>query len=207
MIRRIFIGALAALLLIGMTPQQEYVLLLSGAPLFSAWNAADASAGVAITNGNKTATLTATSANGVRGTASKTSGKQYLEFTIGTTSADYSVGFANTTWPETNSNGLGGDNNSVAIYASGQIFLNNSAIATGTGFSSGHVVGMEVDYGAQSVGFRTDTGAFTTVSFAGINAGPYFPAFWDAVTGDSTTLNTGGTSFTGALPSGYSAWH
>lgn len=192
------------------------LLLAPCAALATTWSTTDKTASITLSGGNDTATVASAAQSGVRSTTSKSASKIYMEFTSGP-NGGAGVGFANSTWSETDANGLGGDLNSVGIAANGQVFINNAVANTVASFANGDVVSMAIDFGGQKVAFRTNAGnwnnnvandpATGATSFSTLNAGPYFAAFGDGSTvNDAATANFGGSAFAQSVPSGYVAW-
>lgn len=194
---------------------------VTAAPTGSTWNPADR-LNITLSGGNLTAACSSASpGSGVRSVTGYTTGKYYWEATmtgwIGTacgpgvalSSATYSIGLT-----ATGSAGLtkaGGGTN-------GAIYVNGSAVGINMGFrSSGEIVGIAVDIGAQLIWFRiapsgnwnnsgtanpaTGTGGISISSIAGT----LHAAFLPSNTSDICTANFGATSFSGAVPSGFTA--
>lgn len=128
----------------------------------------------------------------------------------------YSLGLATASWNETDTNGPGSDTTSLAIDIGTTIWFNNvSTTSAHPAIAGGDTVGLALDLDATKLYIRVNGGAFTGdpvagtggYSFAGIDAGPYFPLF-SAVThvGDAATINGGSSAFRDTAPAGYTAW-
>jgi hypothetical protein len=159
---------------------------------------------------NSAKTIQQTSA-GTDQTASTgySSGKHYFELTCVT--ADTNDGF------------VGLEGNSGAIFTGlttdGSLFNSGGTVGTMTATTAGQVVGVSVDAtnhllwiknvstGSNWNGSGTDDPATGTggISFA---AGTIYPCVGaSSSTGQKYTLNTGGSAFTGTMPSGFSEWY
>jgi hypothetical protein len=182
------------------------------------WNTADKTANVTLSGGSLTATLTSAAYGGVRADTSA-SGKIYFEIAVNTVpSVNIGIGWANAT--ASLSTYTGQDNNSWNWFfytGTGNVWINNGPIlGTGEAAVQTEVLGIAFDTtaklgwvrvknsrwnGSATADPATGTGGF---SVSGLNAGPYFPCFNSNVNGASITANFGASSFTYAIPSGFS---
>jgi len=182
-----------------------------------------------MSNGNLTATHNAaTTADGVRSTALKTSGKYYFEVTRGVNGAN--PGGATCFMGIILSTGLVGDpatgTNVSACYPNqaGGVYSNNTFTnkTVGAAVAPGDLVGIAIDLDNRKAWFcknnlnwlnavigsenpATNTGGVV------IAAGSWTPAVGflgsGAVVGDSFTANFGASAFSGTVPSGFtSGW-
>jgi len=169
---------------------------------------------------NLTATNTSNATAAVRSTTAQSTGKFYVEFLIGSTfsGSNAAVGMANSTQSLSAFFGSSG-NNSFGYFANGNIYLNGGFTTTIQTYSTGHRIAMAVDVGAEKVWFKnlttssnwnnsgTDNPATGTGGFSFAAAtGSYFVGGSTSNTNDQFTVNFGASSFTGSLPSGFSAW-
>jgi hypothetical protein len=171
---------------------------------------------VTLSNGNLTATSSSGGGAGVRAIAGATSGKYYFEITVTTFSFGY-VGILNAGASLSTGNTTGG----VAVNSGRVVSVNNTTTGTNIG-SSSNTIGIAVDLANSLIWFRdgavgswnaisgtannpaTGTGG---ISFSAIAGSAMRPAFISAFTsGQVVTANLGGSSFLGAVPSGFSAW-
>lgn len=191
-------------------------LALATIPTVSTWNPADKSAGIALSNGNLTATRTAGN-SGVRGNTARASGKYYLEFTIVQTSDAWTkVGFADAAYVL--GSGVSNNNDYVLLGNTGAVSWNDIQRGNASAYAAGNVVGAALDFGNNAVWFRTGAGiwnngagnnpATNTGGFVitAVTANSLFPYFAADTTNDAVTLNTGGTAFANAVPSGFLPW-
>jgi len=82
----------------------------------------------------------------------------------------------------------------------------------------GNVICVAIDLTAQTIWMRVNGGNWNLsgtadpatgvggVSFAGINAGPYFPAISSSDNGSIATANFGATAYAQTAPSGFGNW-
>jgi len=187
-------------------------------PSTKIWNPADL-VNITLSNGNHTATSQATS-GGVRAACSVTTGQKiYWEVTFNTiTSTQTAAGCARSTANLGNLAGLGTANAAV-VFGNGIININAGFAGSIGTRSSGDVIGIAVDFAAGLIWFRvapsgnwngsgtanpaTGTGGF---SISGITGGPLFPNFSTTnLANEVITGNFGDSTFTGAVPSGFSA--
>lgn len=185
---------------------------------FSTLNPATIGANITLSNGN----LTATSAGvdtGAFSTSSKTSGKLYWEITANTAvGADTGVGIAtgSATFPAA----CGTPTNADVTYRGGTAFTSGGANigSFATAWAAGNVIAMALDIGGGTMGVRNVTAGdnwnknvANNPATGGYNglviANPFFVILCFGAAADQLTINFGATSFTGAVPSGYSAWH
>lgn len=189
------------------------------------WNPADKSAAITLSNGNLTATDTATEdSDGVRSTTGQSAGKVYFEVTATTSSTDWAAGLANSTFPLTLHAGLGGDGNGIGFYNVNPpqyIYYNNGALATGTtAGASGDIIYFAADLTNHLLWVSSpvmraastpwnDSGSANPatgvggVSFTGLTC-PCFITFNDEEPG-AATINAGGP-FNGTVPTGFVAF-
>lgn len=193
------------------------------------WNPADKSVNVVLTNGNLTATGITTGGNAslVRGTTSQTTGKFYFEVTAISRdiNGSFLIGLANAT--QSLSAGINTTVNAVGCQMTpgntGATLRNNVNLGNDGVSSTDTQIGIAIDLGAlkiwsqrvpgvanwnsQGIGSAnpaTGTGGYSLAGFTG----PFFICFQTggAAPVDSATLNAGGSAFTGAVPSGFTAW-
>lgn len=193
------------------------------------WNSADKSAGITLSNGNNTAAFSGATPKAVRSITSKTTGKWYYEVTVSTLSADTGVGLANAAWRLNFFAELGGVGQSDSIgfypgYPPQSIYTQGNQLSIGTTFgASGNVVSVAVDLTNKRAWFSstqmraeghhwnnntTDNPATGTggIDLSVLNSGAYFIAFCDDLGTAVGVLNTGGTAFNWAIPTGFSTW-
>jgi hypothetical protein len=187
----------------------------------STFDSTNMAPGLALSNGNLTVTGTSASNYGsVRGTRSQSSGKRYFEVTFNTqptSGLGGSAGVVNSSfvlagnYPGVDANSWGvGDNGGGA---------GNSTIYNGTGgynFSSpasGDVAMVAVDQTAGNI-YLGMNGTWAGGSFGsqvytfglGMQLWPAVFALQQLGTNSVATINTGGSAFAYAPPSGYTAW-
>jgi hypothetical protein len=193
----------------------------------TAWNPADQSANIILSNSNLTATIsTGATDNAVRSTKSHaTSGKYYAEFTANfgaAPGADTGVGIATSTAVLTSVGAT--STNALLCYVSGNIYFNGSFTFTnvGGGITSG-VICMAIDLDNKTSWFRLNNGPWNNPNaganpatntggnsisavFSGSTAAyAIFTANYNANV-PAITANFGATAFSFAVPSGFVAW-
>lgn len=176
------------------------------------WNPADKTAGVTLSNGNRTATG-AGSLQGARGVDSQSTGKYYVEYT-GTFGANESViGFGASTAAISGSSLTG----TVVYHKSGLVFVNgNGVLFSLPTLSSGSLLCAALDLTNRLIWFRVGaagqwngSGTANPATGTGGQSITAIPAtlfpYVNVWNGDSATANFGDTAFTGAVPSGFTA--
>lgn len=177
------------------------------------WNPSDASAGVALTNANLTATVALVANNGVRATQSHTGGKPYWEITIGVVGNVIWLGVADSTFTLTNV--PGGDVHALSYSSSGLIQFGGATLDTIGHYIAGDVVSVAVDIVAQLLWVRVNGGIWNGnaandptagtggYSFSGMGAA-LFPEF--SARASSGTANFGASAFVYPTPVSFSSW-
>ena len=177
--------------------------------------------GIALTNGNLTATASGAVSGGCLSTTSKSSGKFYIEATYveGPSGTFYGFGIADTSY--TVSTAPGTDVHCVIFQNAGVVRYDGSNKAEISEPNANDVVAMAVDFGAQLIWFKNLTQATGWneasgssnpasgtggVSFSSISAGAVFAMVGYLSDPGEITVNFGDTSFTGSVPAGFSAW-
>lgn len=187
------------------------------------WNSLDKSANVSLSGGSLTATMTSATQGAVRADTSFASGKLYYEVQVtsyGAVGSFYAVGWANASAALSVSMGAA-PANSVAFFANyteGPVYFNGVDLGKNDEYAltPPQTIGIAFDIGA-SLFWARFAGSFwngsstadpaTGVggrSVAGINAGPYFPAFSVNASGAAATANFGATDFFFPVPAGFS---
>ena len=184
---------------------------------FDAWNVNDKSANITLSNSDKTATSTSTSSGGVRSTTQYllgAAGKYYAEFSlVSNLNADVGIKAA----------ALGSINDTVSsayVTDTGVVAISGAGVGINIGaMTSGDVVCLALDTGAQQIWFRKNGGIWNNNASAdpatgngGVDASGLADTnycLWmlsSGVSGDSTTLRTELTEFTYTGPSGFTSW-
>jgi hypothetical protein len=195
---------------------------LPGTSATTTWNPADKGANIALSGGNLIASNSTTgSDSNVRTIASQSSGKWYVEITAsasGTLNGNFGLGVANstaglTTFP-------GGNVNSTAFFIAGSgWFYNSAATGTSSTFTNSDIVSIALDLTNTKVWMRVNGGTWQGSASGGdpalntsgqplqVASGPYFFIADTRPTAGtvSWTANFGATSFTYAVPSGFTA--
>jgi hypothetical protein len=189
------------------------------APLFVTFDPATALE-TTLTNGNLTATHATTNPNmGARGNVAASSGKYYFEITRSVQVSTDGLGLV--TVAGTYGNVLAGLNCTVAFTGSGNLSSNNGASGKNIGIlSAGTVIGIAVDLTARKAWFRKGAAGLwnglaigsedPVAGLGGLVVAPtssFLPvvAFGTGV-GGAFILNSGGSAFVGAAPSGFNNW-
>lgn len=185
-------------------------------------------------NGNLTVTNTGGSDRAaVRSTSDQTAGKLYMEFTdtLGLSAQGaMACGILNSNFAfngseylgDSNGNSIGWQNGSIAA-DNGNVGYNGSSIGTanpsGNGYTTGDVLAMAIDLGAKTVWFKNITQASNWNNNGSADPGsgvdginisalsqPWFVGVEAYASSNAWTVNFGSSSFTGSIPSGFSAW-
>jgi hypothetical protein len=180
-----------------------------------------------LSNGNLTAANAATWYQGAFGTTTHTTGKWYFEITL--TAADNSISNSYGWGAALDGTGLidfssGGVGGVICYLGSGGINAGGSGTGYGINASQGAIVGVAIDLTNQKMWFKIVAGTgsggalwngngtanpATNVNGAAIpTAGAMRPliSFNTHNTTDIMTANFGASAFSGAAPSGFSAW-
>lgn len=183
------------------------------------WNPSDRDPAIVLSGGNLTV---GRSAGGsvhadVRATTALTSGKLYWEVAVNTAalSGDTAIGLLNGTAPLNDWLDVG---NGSGLYDDGNLYVNSLVVATPGQWANGVVVKFAYDVSAKLLWVKTGTGNWNGsgtadpatgaggVSLAsGAGSTAFYPTVLIANTGDNMTANFGGSSFAGAIPSGFTA--
>jgi hypothetical protein len=183
-------------------------------PPGSGWNPADINS-MTLSAGNLTATSTAGS-GGVRG-VSYASGKFYWECAMATwANANTAPGIASASAILSNFGAT--PTQAALVRQNGLIWVNNVSTGNSLGArASGDVIGIALDIGSRLIWFRlAPSGNWNGSSTAnpatgtgGLNIsgllGALYPAFAGAASGDQCSINVGGSSFVGSVPSGFTS--
>lgn len=189
------------------------------------WNPSDKAANVTLSAGNLTATMSSSSAGGVRCDTSRSTSKYYFELTVLATSnwgSNTSCGLCNSSYSLTSSFlGTDATHHSIGYYESGHLIYGNATLLTGNTLIAGSIVCFAVDFGAgklwvrvnnngwynQVIGSQDPANGIGGVDISAmISAGAIFPIFLGVLTGDGVTADFGATGFAETVPSGYTAW-
>lgn len=176
------------------------------APVTNTWNPSDKDADVTLSGGNLIATVV--SAGSTTGAVRAITGRlhtdnAYFEVTLSSSDINQLAGIGKAaaslaSYPGSDANSYGG-----YPYANSH-YTNGSAT---TNYITNTVVGVDVDLTAGTIRFVV-AGKVLANAFTGIS-GTLYP-MWGPATGAvgtrTGTLNTGGSAFTYALPSGATAW-
>lgn len=211
------------------------LLLCVQPALATVWDTLDtdsvSTAGVTFTNANLTAQISTSTHSVVQSLEGKKSGKWYVEFTVNTTSASLGVGLI-PAWGVL-STFLGGTGSAGSPNGdAGWAYYNNtpSGLVENVGtaqtavnlatYTTSDVIGMAVDLDNGRVWWRKNTGSWVGTSGTpnpATNTGGFdisnlltggcrvYIGFDASVSGTKLTLNAGGSAFTGAVPSGFTA--
>jgi hypothetical protein len=185
-------------------------------------------AGITFSGGNLTALggATALAASAMAQTREgKTSGLCYVEFTCNAVSGNVDgVGVTNATagFEGYNSGFLGSDlgSHTWGYFTNGHIVNNNAAVTAvnNTTYGAGDVIGIAIDFTNQKIWFRKNTGGWIGTSgtpnpatntggfsVANLMSSRVYPVINNSGALAKFTANFGATSFTGSVPSGFTA--
>jgi len=186
----------------------------TGAFTPTTWNPADRAA-ITLSGSNLTATSTGNA--GVRSVVSATSGKYYWETTANASTSVYAwTGIANATASLITSSTV---SSALLVSPNGGIYNNGVGVGNVPSFSTGAVVCIAIDMGAQLFWVRSSpTGPWNATSGSannpatgtgGLALSPLTGAMFAFVgfnnVGDGYTANFGQSAFSGAVPAGFTA--
>jgi hypothetical protein len=183
---------------------------------FTTWNPADKSANLTMSGGDLTATFTGFDGfSNVRAVASHSSGKFYHEMNFSVAGTLYAApGIAN---GSLDLNSFIGNTNGIAWLNGGQVYLNNSNVATVETWVAGDTLCIAVDTTAKLIWFRKNAGNWNNdvsanpatgtngIDISGVS-GPYFPSGGANNVLDAFTANFGATAYAQSAPSGFGNW-
>lgn len=186
------------------------------------WNPLDCHTSFALSSGNLTAI--SSSAAGVHGVASvdgKTTGKYYVEVTIGGTTFASNTGLGINTLSPSWASSPAATNASYTYFTTGNIWYNGAFTSFTLGaVVAGNVIGIAVDLDNNKVWYRkgagnwngnathnpaTNTGGISLSTVAAAGRYWFLSAVADANSTASYALNAGDTAFTQTVPSGFTA--
>lgn len=181
------------------------------------WDPAAKGTNITLSNTNHTASDTLFGDNGkvLGGPTSHSSGKWYLEYSSITSSNSFIIGFGKSTI-SLNDNTLTG---MIGIDQTGSYRTDGGSGASGLGTPVGHTMAIAIDFDLGKIWFRYDnTGLWNgsgaadpATNVGGLSlfsvTGTFLPAaFLQNLAANGVTLNAGDTAFSGAIPSGFTAW-
>lgn len=187
-------------------------------PLLVAWNQQDKTSNIDLSNGLLTATCNASPDGAVRATIVRAAGKWYAEINgVSIGGGDGGIGFANASAVLAN---IGGSvANAFIQFRSGNTYANGTLLFNNGGMGAGGIVQLAYDGTAHLGWLRFNGGNWNAnasnnpaTGVGGVNvsawdSGGLFPCFAVSVSGDNAILNGGATSFSYAVPSGFSNWN
>ena len=174
------------------------------------WNPSDKSVDVTLSNGDLTATNGAVNTwRGVRATESKSSGKWYCEFTVGSlvNGDGFRLGIATVDGSLSNL----GDAHGYGYEGDGDKRHSSSEVAYGNTYTVGDIISMAFDLDNGKIWWAKNgvwqasgnPASGTNEAYSGIS-GTFFPqvTFWGG--SDAVTVNFGMSAFSHSIPSGFS---
>lgn len=195
-------------------------LIVMMARQLSTWSPTDKSSSIGLLVNNRKAVRNSDPANyrSVRGVRGHASGKYYFEIQLNQgqilSLAQTLLGVADSTAPLANY--VGSDAHGWGVNEGGNVF--HSGATTGLvvdSFTSGDVIRFAVDLDngrlwLSKVATNWNGDPFanpaTNTNGIAISAATYFPMFSAFDATQAATLNTGGSTFSGAVPSGFKPW-
>lgn len=186
-------------------------------PLFVAWNQNDKSSNVNLSGGLLTAANVSTGDGGVRATLYRNTGKWYTELNVSVISGgDSGAGLANAvaTFSALIANAAGG----MIQFKSGNVYKNGSVVFGNGNMGGGGILRVAYDADAHLAWLAFAAGTWNNSAGtpdAGTNgqdtsafdSGGLFPVALLTANGDTNIINPGSSSFTYALPAGFTAWN
>lgn len=173
----------------------------------AAWNPADKSAIITLSNSDRTATVVSGggSVGGVRSVTSHATGKWHFEVTLNVTSGAY-PGFGVSNSTANLSQYVGVDNNSIGYFVAGgagDIYQNNAVVAAIGAFTTG-TFAVEVDADARTIYFQRSGGSRNGPYSIAATGNLY--AIFSGIQSVDLTINTGQSAFAITPNSGFVAW-
>lgn len=180
-----------------------------------AWNPADCSQHITLSNDNTTATKAATGDYaGVRGTVSYSTGLRYFEATVPSDN-EGAIGLATAAAPIESPLGYSSDAG-IGLYDDGTLWLEWDAFSPDQGGPFGDTrVGFLIDTSARKLWVRDSSGAWVhggdpTSGGTGIDisllSGALFPMMTGYYTADTSTIYSNSETITLGLPAGAALW-
>ena len=161
-------------------------------------------------NGNLQSTVVGTSPRGSAGTLAVSSGKWYLEVTMGSTTDNrLIVGIVDAGFDTLSSSSLPSDSTNSVFYFSlnGRSYIDGAAPTYGATFTTNDVIGIALNIDDDEITFYkngTSQGTITSKTFSGYYK---FSAFLGTSSGSgSFTVNFGQRAFEYTQPSGFNSW-
>ncbi|WP_214471075.1 hypothetical protein [Mesorhizobium sp. dw_380] len=194
------------------------------APAIGTLNPSDKAADIVLSNGNLTATNNSFAGAWAtcRSQTSHSSGQWYWEWTVGQKGSNNGVaGFLNSTAPlNVGLNSfIGCDVNGVGLVTNGQVVQNFAFTSYLATIVNGDICPMAIDLTAHLLWVRIGAGNWNGSGVAnpatgvggislpsGLNSGAVFAGISVVNHDDFSTANFGGSAFSQAPPSGFSAW-
>ena len=184
---------------------------------YTTWSTTDKSSNVTLSNGNLTATWTASANTGVRSASGVLTGKYYFELTTGAM-ANTGEGVATAATAFSSAIPAG----SATIVYAGTIYINGTSSGVSLGTVSGSTtIGIALDLTNQMIWFRkapsgnwnnnasynpaTSTGGLSISSITSSGTLALFPVSISTSGTSNTLANFGATGFSGAVPSGFTS--
>jgi hypothetical protein len=175
---------------------------------YATWSPLDKGAGVTLSNGNRTVSISTTGSDGgsVRSTIGKSSGKWYWEVTVNTDSPGRSLpGVAGPTAPVAAVNNYSFDPAGYGYYVYTGNKYNNSAFSSyASSASAGDVIGVALDLDGGTLAYYKN-GVSLGVAFTGLS-GTFYAAEGNYTLNTTlSTTNFGASAFAYSVPSGFNA--
>ncbi|BCH10451.1 hypothetical protein MesoLj131c_47090 [Mesorhizobium sp. 131-3-5] len=191
--------------------------------VYGTLNPSDKATNITLSNGNLTATDTATAAwISVRSQTSHSSGKWYWEWTLGSKGAgEGCCGFGNSSSPlQGGANAFfGTDSNGIGLISNGQVWKNFTPTSVLAAINNGDTCSLAIDIGAQLFWCRKGAGNWNGSGAAdpatasggialpsGLASGAIFAGISVLNNTDFSTANFGASAFSQTPPSGFTAW-
>lgn len=145
----------------------------------------------------------------IRSTNTQTSGKHYWEVkaTAWTSGNEYGIGLGNANM--SNATFVGADLHSVGWEPSDGVFLNNVALASGTNYSVGDIIGIAVDVGGGTISFyKNGTLAYSNLNISTLisNNGTLYAAGNSFNTNDVIDARFDSGAWVETPPAGFISW-
>lgn len=186
-----------------------------GGATYTTWDSSFKHASMVLSNSDTTFTTGGSGYYAIRSVSSKTSGKWYVEATVGTLiyNPGDGIGICNSSMVNTQGGDYGGTA-TAGIYTSNGAFNIEGAglipLDADRDYVSTNVIGLRLDADSGIVGIRNVTtgGSWATANFSSMSsplASPWYIAGYAVDSGAGFTMNFGASAFVGAVPGGFTA--
>lgn len=183
---------------------------------FAAWNPADKSSNIDLTDTNRTATSNSSAPAGVRADQFRDAGKWYIEIELDAVDAASGVGLSTLTAVLANLGQTATD--CTILLGGGGVYVDEVFQVNIGGVPTGGIASIAYDADAHLVWFRRDNNGWNNdedadpssgiggIDVSSIDASGLYPCFASGATDQTGTANFGETAFVHTKPAGFLPW-